>query len=76
MASPLSSGVLVPDSSSFSCPHLVQSVKGLLCSQQGWLCLGQVRFTGLLFLGDILEGSQKGKRDAGAHVDGTCEGGP
>lgn len=76
MASPLSSEVLGPDSSSSSCPHLVQGVKGLLRGQQGRLCLGQVRFTGFLFLGDILEGSQMEKMGAGVHVDGVCEGGP
>lgn len=36
-------------------PYLIQCVQSFLCGQQGRLCLGQVRFTSLLLLSDVLE---------------------
>lgn len=51
----------------FPC-HLIQCVQGLLGGQQGWLCLGQVRLTSLLFLSDVLDGDQTGKEKAGLSV--------
>lgn len=48
-----------------SCAHLIQSVESFLRSQEGGLCLGQVHFTSLLFLCDILEGSHTGRINCG-----------